>query len=110
VSIQVRVCPICSYRQHRQDPTGHVCASVLRETLRLTHAELDNARASIASLERDLAASERYGRAAHARGFSAALRVALVLLGRVPGAGLLLGRELQQLAEHEHQTSSLANR
>ena len=54
--------------------------------------------------------SERYGRAAHARGFAAALRVALVLLGRVPGAGLLLGRELQQLAEHEHQTSSLANR
>lgn len=83
----VRVCPIYGHRQHRQDPTGHFCASVLRETLRLTNAELDGARELIASLQRDLAASERYGRAAHSRGFATALRVALVLLGRIPGAG-----------------------
>jgi len=78
----VRACPICGHRQHRQDPTGHVCASVLREALRSTTAELDGARASIASLQRDLAASERYGRAAHARGYAFGIRLARALIRR----------------------------
>lgn len=107
---EVRVCPICGHRQLRSDPTGHVCASVLRETLRVTRAELNGANATIRTLQRDLATSERYGRAAHARGFAAALRVALVMLGRLPGARWLLARQLLKLAEHEQQARAMANR
>lgn len=105
----VRICAICGHCQSRGDPTGHVCASVLRETLRQTTAELKCARESIGALQRDLAASERYGRSAHSRGFAAALRVALVQLRRLPGARWLLGHQLQQLAEQEHQSKALAN-
>lgn len=105
---EIKVCPICGFRQLRGDPTGHVCASVLRKTLQAARCELDDARSSIAALQRDLAASERYGRAAHARGFAAALRVVLVLLGRLPGAQWLLGGTLRHLAEQEHQAKALA--
>lgn len=107
---EVRVCAICGHRQMRSDPTGHVCAGVLREALRLTRAELEGARAAVSTLQRDLAASEHYGRAAHARGFAAAMRVALIALRRVPGARWLCRSVQQQLVVHEEQAKASTNR
>lgn len=43
----IRTCPVCEHRQKRDDPSRHVCAQVLRETLRQTRDALGQAQAQL---------------------------------------------------------------
>lgn len=109
IDSSVRICPVCHHRQHRNDPTRHVCASELlktvrelREELAAAHADLEaisalagskDAAAGAQALLRELAASQRYAKSAHERGYTAGIRLARVLLRRL-GQRVPFGRRL----------------
>lgn len=38
---RLKTCPICEHTQSKDDPTGHVCAQVLRARLREAQGQLD---------------------------------------------------------------------
>lgn len=107
-----RICQVCGHRQHPEDPTRHVCAGVLRQSLRKARAELGEAQAklerigdvvgggdpvaAVLALRQEHNAALAWAEAAHERGYRAGLRLARALIRRlalrVPFGGRLLGR------------------
>jgi len=92
----IRTCPVCEHRQKRDDPARHVCASVLRETLRQTRDALGLANAQlfviaetvghsdpvegVKRLKRDDALARLWADKAYRRGYQAGARILLALL------------------------------
>lgn len=99
MSNRVRTCPVCEHRQLRDDPTRHVCAGVLRETLRQTRDALSLAQArlfviaetvehadpvaGVRLLKRDHADAWHWAEAAYGRGYRHGLHLARALLRRL---------------------------
>lgn len=92
----IRVCPVCEHRQKRDDPARHVCASVLRETLRQTRDALSLSNAQlfviaetvghsdpvegVKRLKRDDALARLWADKAYRRGYQTGVRTLLALL------------------------------
>ncbi len=103
---RTRTCAVCGYTQGMQDPTNHSCASVLRETLRMTRDELKELRGQLQAQEhlhqdtlQELDTARRYGDVAYQRGFSGALRLALGRLARMPWARHFVVPRLKDLVD-----------
>lgn len=60
---RLKTCPICEHTQSKDDPTGHVCAQVLRARLREAQGQLDAIRVIVEN--DDPVAGARYLRMEH---------------------------------------------
>lgn len=94
--IKVRTCPVCQHRQASGDPTGHVCAQVLRQRLRdmgdalsLAHAQLDvigeivehsDPVEGVRHMRRTQAEAERWASRAYARGYRCGVETLIALV------------------------------